>query len=271
MSTQEIRLASGVEVIKSQEGAIDTESLAADAVDDSKIDFGTGTGQVNLDDVPIGVNIFPVYYSVLATVDNIAYTSAAPVDELYNGLAIIAKMPNAATGGNMTLNVNSLGAKKVFRVSDMTTQLTTGDLLANGIYIAVYNTSLDTAAGGWIVYDTPSTSSFATLNTSQTFTAAKQFAAPTNFAETAGTAPVYTLAVPITALVDGAFVAFKVHSSSTDDDATLNVNSLGAKPLAKQSDKSQITDANALKATVVYTAYYSDDAIADGAWVVQGI
>ena len=92
-----------------------------------------------------------------------------------------------------------------------------------------------------------------------------------NYAETAGTAPAYTLAVPITALVDGAMVMFKTNGASTDDDATLNVNSLGAKPLCKASTGAQITDAGALVDNGVYIAIYSTDVVVDGGWMVQGV
>jgi len=114
---------------------------------------------------------------------------------------------------------------------------------------------MDVIADGVVKITTPSTINTGVLN----------------YAETAGTAPAYTLAVPITALVDGAMVMFKTDGASTDDDATINVNSLGAKPLCKASTGTQITDAGVLVDNGVYIAIYSTDVVVGGGWMVQGV
>lgn len=102
--------------------------------------------------------IDPLNYSLLTTADNIAYVSDFPISSLQNGIVINFKMPAANSGASCTLNVNGKGAKKMLRCSDMSTQITTNDLIANGSYIAQYNTTLDSAAGAWVVVDSPSTS-----------------------------------------------------------------------------------------------------------------
>lgn len=210
-------------------------------------------------------------YALSATSDNIAYTLAVGITALVNGAIVAFKMPNHASGASCTLNVNSLGAKKLLRASDQSTQITTGDLVANGIYLAQYNTSLDTGSGAWVVIDTPNTANFAVTNSANSFAGAQVFAGTANFGETAGTAPTYTATLAITALVDGAWARLKIHSASTADDATLNVNSLGAKPIAKQSTGAQVTDINDLREKVIYDFVYSDDAISGGAWIALGI
>lgn len=70
---------------------------------------------------------------------------------LQNGLMVAAKAHATSTGAS-TLNVDGLGAKKLYR-SDTSgyTQIDSGDLLIGGFYSFVYNTALDAAAGGWIV------------------------------------------------------------------------------------------------------------------------
>lgn len=56
---------------------------------------------------------------------------------------------HATSTGASTLDLNGLGAKKVF--TNPTTQATTGDLLINQIYILVYDAALDAAAGGFLM------------------------------------------------------------------------------------------------------------------------
>lgn len=90
-------------------------------------------------------------YALAATADNLAYTLAVPITALTDGAFIIFKMPNANSGGAATLNVNSLGAKKMLKGSDNATQINSNDLIANGSYLATYNTSLDGAAGAWVI------------------------------------------------------------------------------------------------------------------------
>ncbi|GEM_PF-2477665 len=90
-------------------------------------------------------------YAVAATANNLAYTLAVPLTALTDGSIIYFKMAAANTGGASTLNVNSLGAKKMLKGSDNATQINTNDLVANGSYSAIYNTTLDAAAGAWVI------------------------------------------------------------------------------------------------------------------------
>ena len=207
-------------------------------------------------------------YALLATSDNTVYTSAVAVPALATGVVITFKMPAANSGASCTLNVNSLGAKWMISSADMATQISTGDLLANGMYIAIYSTTPHSAAGGWIIYNAPTTSGFATLSGAQTFTGAKQFGSTFNHA-TAATADniAYTLAVPITALATGCFVSFKMPAVNSGASCTLNVNSLGAKNLVRGKDQSTQITTDDLIASGVYMAVY-DTSIGAGSWIV---
>jgi hypothetical protein len=54
------------------------------------------------------------------------------------------------SSGLVTINVSSLGAKKLFR-QDGVTQIGSGDLKNLTLYVAIYNAALDAAAGGFIL------------------------------------------------------------------------------------------------------------------------
>lgn len=96
--------------------------------------------------------------SVISNVDNLQTLTTATNTDTYaisggissytNTYAVIVKFTNASTGAS-TLNVNSLGAKKIY--IDPTTQAGNGDIAANGIYILVYDSALDSGTGGFII------------------------------------------------------------------------------------------------------------------------
>lgn len=68
--------------------------------------------------------------------------------EIGNGTVIALKMIAAATGA-ATLNVNSLGTKKIRRQGDAAIEA--NDWLANGIYFLRYDTAYDSANGAWVL------------------------------------------------------------------------------------------------------------------------
>ncbi|GEM_PF-3050678 len=99
---------------------------------------------------PTAVNMFiPLNYGTLAG-GTTAYTLAVPLTALTDGVAVSFKV-NAASTGASTLNVNSLGARKMIKGSDNSTQINNTDLVLNGTYQAIYNTSLDTGTGAWVI------------------------------------------------------------------------------------------------------------------------
>jgi len=56
---------------------------------------------------------------------------------------------HATSTGSATLNLNGLGAKKIF--TDPTTQAGTNNLVINQIYVFFYDAALDSAAGGFLM------------------------------------------------------------------------------------------------------------------------
>lgn len=79
-------------------------------------------------------------------------TSSSSFTALTNGLVIGFKA-HANGSASATINVNGLGARSIRRLS------TTGDsaigatdIVANGIYVATYNSSANSNAGGWVLW-----------------------------------------------------------------------------------------------------------------------
>lgn len=76
----------------------------------------------------------------------------------FNGMSVSLKMANTTTGA-ATLNVNSIGALNMY-YSDGTTALVAGSLIQNNIYRFIYDSSLNSSAGGFICLNpSPSTGS----------------------------------------------------------------------------------------------------------------
>jgi hypothetical protein len=67
----------------------------------------------------------------------------------YNGLTVLFDTANANTGAT-TVNLNSLGIKKIRTSSD--TDLVGGEVLANNIYILTYNPAFDSADGAFVLH-----------------------------------------------------------------------------------------------------------------------
>jgi hypothetical protein len=68
--------------------------------------------------------------------------------EIGNGTVIALKMSVAATGA-ATLNVNTIGTKKIRRQGDAAIEA--NDWIANGIYFFRYDTAYDSATGAWVL------------------------------------------------------------------------------------------------------------------------
>jgi len=66
--------------------------------------------------------------------------------------AVVTITPAITSDGVCTLDVNGLGAKKIMKGADGTTQVgeVAGEVTANVPFTVVYNTALDTAAGAWV-------------------------------------------------------------------------------------------------------------------------
>lgn len=83
----------------------------------------------------------------ISTLGTNTYTSTpAYTITSYGGKQFYVKFVNASTGA-VTINIGSLGAKKVYK--NPTTQADSGDIIANQIYDLVYDATLDAGNGGF--------------------------------------------------------------------------------------------------------------------------
>lgn len=70
------------------------------------------------------------------------------------GLVVGFKAGYTNTGAT-TLNVNSIGAKAIRKFSTAEAALGAGDIVADGLYIVMYDDNANSAAGGWILMSPP--------------------------------------------------------------------------------------------------------------------
>lgn len=90
---------------------------------------------------------FPQFTTTTSTTAYAGTTSPA-IAAYITGQKFQVKI-HATSTGDATLNLNTLGAKKVF--TNPTTQATTDNLLINQVYILVYDAALDSAVGGFLM------------------------------------------------------------------------------------------------------------------------
>lgn len=142
---------------------------------------------------------------------------------LANGVEVWMKTPTGGTNTvSSTLNVNSLGAKTIYKQNGET--LVAGDLRENCVYGFRYNASLGSGAGGWQVF-TP----LGNANRFVTTTGSANAYVYTN-----GATPNTPTVTGLNAL-QGVPIYFKANFTNTAA-ATLNVDGLGAKSIRKRGD-----------------------------------
>lgn len=116
-----------------------------------------GTGQIganrvrsNLgEDIPASfVNVVDDLQLFTVVTGTDAYVLPADIISYATGYAVLAKFTNGSTGA-CTVDANGIGAKKLF--INPTTQAGVGDVVANQIYLLIYDAALDTAAGGFLM------------------------------------------------------------------------------------------------------------------------
>lgn len=83
------------------------------------------------------------------TANSQTLTTDSTISALANGAIIGFKAGATNTGTGATLNVDSLGAKKMRRLGD--TALIAGDITSGNYYLAAYSTAADSSSGGWII------------------------------------------------------------------------------------------------------------------------
>ena len=186
---------------------------------------------------------------VTATVDNFtAYET---------GAVCIIKNGSATSASGWTLNVNGLGAKKVYVTTADTTASTT-QFAANHTMMFIYDESLNSNAGGWRIcqlFNSNTTYSNASLGQGY----ATCTTAPSTTAKTA-TLSSYDLVI-------GGVVVVKF-SYNVLAGATLNVNSKGAAPMYYRG--SAITAGVINEGDVAYFMYQKI-APTTGAYVLLGV
>lgn len=105
--------------------------------------FTTGVSTINASILNNGVNY------ILTSGTN-TYTGGSGFTSYTDGQIFTIRIAGASTStGASTLNIASLGAKKIFE--DRSTQAGAGDLQAMYDYILVYDASLDAASGGFLM------------------------------------------------------------------------------------------------------------------------
>lgn len=166
--------------------------------------------------------------SALTVTANSAFTTYA------NGriIAIKASVDNAAAA---TLNVNGIGAKSIRKFTPTEAALAGGEMKNTGIYLLMYNTALDSAAGGWHLL-TPSQdlASFVTLTGSQTLTN-KTLTSPTintptinTPTVTGGTITSATIASPTITGLDASTTAKGIVELATDAETQTGTDTVRA-------------------------------------------
>lgn len=139
--------------------------------------------------------------------------------KLVNGATIHVRFTNSNTVANPTLNVNSTGAKKIFRYGITTPSTSAASSWNAGAVISfTYDSSLDSSNGAWIMNDWVNNND----NTDRSGIAYCSTAAGT--AAKVGTMPNFSLAT-------NQVIILKLDTTSTVASATLNVNSTGAKTI----------------------------------------
>jgi len=101
--------------------------------------------------------IMALFYDQIGGVGTVAGTADAitlatnatyPFQSLATGLIVAFKAGSANTGA-ATINVDSLGAKKIRLPGD--TALSAGHIVANGIYLLRYDAAYDSSSGAWVL------------------------------------------------------------------------------------------------------------------------
>lgn len=113
--------------------------------------------------------------TVGGTADAITLTSLSTYQALETGIVISFKA-SADNTGAATLNLDTLGAKKIRRQGD--TALQAADIIENGTYLLRYDEAYDSAAGAWVLLNPTvaasaggiTTISTSTVNSGTTFT-----------------------------------------------------------------------------------------------------
>jgi hypothetical protein len=102
------------------------------------------------------------------TANAITVSSNSPIASYATG-QIIGFKASATNTAATTLNVNGIGAKAIRKSVDVTDAALSGsEIVANGIYILVYDATLNASAGGWLLTNPSAAGAFATIASAAT-------------------------------------------------------------------------------------------------------
>lgn len=138
--------------------AVPTVITDCSATAASNSPLGSDTIGTNLD------NFLRINSALIRQVWDIATVYSATVGGTANAITLTPTMALTAyktgqriafkatgnSSASVTLNVSAVGVKKVFS-TDGATQLTSGDIVSGKYYTLIYDATLDTAAGGWML------------------------------------------------------------------------------------------------------------------------
>lgn len=249
--------------------------------------------------IPVAGNTnanIPSYICTPAGANTTTYTcSPSPSPSSYTSGMILAFKPDVTNTGSSTVNVNGLGAKTIQKiVSGTLTNLDSGDLDSDGVYLLRYNgtvfiTDSDSSISG--IIDAQYLALFAngtltdervftvgiglsgadagagstytlSLDTAVAETRANLQGGDSVYSVTAGTSTAYTAALSPTATSDlysnGASIRIKMDEASGDC-PTLNVDTLGARKVYKRNgtSASACVTTGELRADQTYTLVYN--------------
>ncbi len=179
------------------------------------------TAQIGDDQVTAAKAAFGAWFLCVDSGTASAHALAASghtISAYATGLLVRYKVNAGPNTGSTTANLASLGAKKIYKLGGIEVQA--GDLRASQMVELVYDTALDSAAGGWWL--------LSPIGNAPTWD---------RYATTGGTATAYTatFSPTVTALTNGLRVLVKWNATNTGT-ATFAPDGLTAKAIRKLND-----------------------------------
>lgn len=179
------------------------------------------TAQIGDDQVTAAKAAFGAWFLCVDSGTASAHVLAASghtISAYATGLLVRYKVNAGPNTGSTTANLASLGAKKIYKLGGVEVQA--GDLRASQMVELVYDTALDSAAGGWWL--------ISPIGNAPTWD---------RYATTGGTATAYTatFSPTVTALTNGLRVLVKWNATNTGT-ATFAPDGLTAKAIRKLND-----------------------------------
>lgn len=207
------------------------------------------------------------YYTCATAAATAAKTVAASGYALTVGGCIRIKMNNANTANNVTLNINSTGAKALHYLGS---QASSSNSWEAGDVLEVFYDGVKFQCAGWegdkfstgekvrntAITDEVTENSEAIVTSGAVASEANSLKASVGYYEcnTAAVTPAKTVSASGYKLMAGGNIRIKMTNSNTANNVTLNINSTGAKAL--YYDSAQASSTNTWKAGEVLEVYY---------------